>query len=124
MPVAELPGRRIGHEPAMIAVRPVLRIAAVLFATVILTATGLYGLLRHEVMPDQAEVAAAAAPIPPPPRLQSDAPRDLAAQRAQEQQQLGGYGWIDAGHTLAHIPIDRAMQIYVRQHAASGAPAP
>ena len=122
MPVAELPHRPAGHEPAMIAARPVLLSVAILLAAVIVTAMGLYAFVQRDVMPDQAQVAAAQAPIPAAPRLQSDAPLDLAALRAQKQELLAGYAWLDSNHTLAHIPIDRAMQIYVLQHAPSSAP--
>jgi hypothetical protein len=52
-----------------------------------------------------------AAIVPPGPHLQTDPAADLRAQRAREQRALDAYGWLDAKHTLARIPIDRAMQI-------------
>jgi hypothetical protein len=44
------------------------------------------------------------------PRLEIDPATDLAAFRAQQQGELGGYGWIDRARGVVRIPIDRAMQ--------------
>jgi hypothetical protein len=51
---------------------------------------------------------------PPQPRLQPHPVSDLAAERAREEGSLESRGWNDPGHTVAHIPIDRAMQLTVR----------
>ncbi|HTW51688.1 MAG TPA: hypothetical protein VME45_07320 [Stellaceae bacterium] len=50
------------------------------------------------------------------PALQINAPADLVAHRAVEQQQLRSYGWVDRQAGVVRIPIDRAM----RDVAASG----
>jgi hypothetical protein len=44
------------------------------------------------------------------PRLEIDPATDLAAFRAQQQSELGGYGWIDRAHGIVRIPIDQAMR--------------
>jgi hypothetical protein len=44
------------------------------------------------------------------PRLEIDPATDLAAFRAQQQHELGGYGWVDRAHGVVRIPIDQAMQ--------------
>jgi hypothetical protein len=44
------------------------------------------------------------------PRLEIDPAADLAAFRAQQQQALGSYGWVDRAHGVVRIPIDQAMQ--------------
>ena len=44
------------------------------------------------------------------PQLEIDPATDLAAFRAQQQSELGGYGWVDREHGVVRIPIDRAMQ--------------
>jgi hypothetical protein len=44
------------------------------------------------------------------PRPEIDPGADLAAFRAQQQSELGGYGWVDRAHGVVRIPIDRAMQ--------------
>jgi hypothetical protein len=44
------------------------------------------------------------------PRLETDPAADLAAFRAQQQRDLGSYGWVDRPHGVVRIPIDQAMQ--------------
>jgi hypothetical protein len=53
--------------------------------------------------------AAPVRPIPPQPRLQADPAADLAAERALQRARLDGYLWMDDAHTVARIPIARAM---------------
>ncbi len=53
--------------------------------------------------------------VPPLPHLQATPVQSLEALQAREQAQLEGYGWTDAGHTRARIPIDRAMKLIVGQ---------
>lgn len=108
-----------GHEPALIAVAPILKIAGGLFAAVVLIAAGLYLFLRLEVMPHQVQVAAETGSVPPTPRLQVHAPDDLRALRLQKQALLDNYQWLDPDHTVARVPIERAMQLYVQQNAGA-----
>lgn len=112
------PARLHGHEPAMIAVAPILKIAGSLFISVALIAAVLYLLLRFAVMPHQAQVAARQGTLPPPPRLQVHASDDLRELRLQKQALLEDYQWLDPAHTAARVPIERAMQIYARQSTA------
>jgi hypothetical protein len=53
--------------------------------------------------------------VVPAPRLQSNPPAELAAMRAREQLLLHSYAWIDEGEGIARIPIERAMELLVRQ---------
>ncbi len=48
---------------------------------------------------------------PPEPRLQVTPVVDLERVVESEQKTLNGYGWMDQGNGIAHIPIERAMQI-------------
>jgi hypothetical protein len=50
-------------------------------------------------------------PVPPPPRLQPDPAADLAAVRSLQRSRLDGYRWVDRAHTVARIPITRAMEL-------------
>jgi hypothetical protein len=67
--------------------------------------------------------------LPPAPRLQVNAPRDLADYLKQQQQTLDTYGWVDQKAGVVRIPIDRAMDLLlekglpVRAESAGGAPA-
>lgn len=119
--MAESPPPPFGHEPATIAARPVLLAASILAVAVLVTVVMLYWSLHRYVMPHQAEVAARRGAIPPLPRLQAHPPEDLAVMRSQQQALLSCYTWLDSTHTVARIPIQRAMDIYVREHAARGA---
>ena len=52
---------------------------------------------------------------PPPPLLQPDPVADLHNMRAQEDQILQGYAWIDQNNGKIRIPIARAMQLLVQR---------
>lgn len=60
---------------------------------------------------------------PPAPRLQIDPRADLAALTAAKNAQLSSYDWTDRTKRIAHIPIDRAMQL-VAQRGLAGWPKP
>jgi len=44
------------------------------------------------------------------PRLEIDPATDLAAFRAQQESELGSYGWVDRAHGIVRIPIEQAMK--------------
>jgi hypothetical protein len=56
-------------------------------------------------------------PLPPEPRLQGApghpmfGPEELRRLRADAQVRLSSYGWVDQSAGIAHIPIDRAIDI-------------
>jgi hypothetical protein len=39
-------------------------------------------------------------------------------QRRVEEARLGSYGWVDRGRGVAHIPIERAMALFVAENRA------
>lgn len=51
--------------------------------------------------------------IPLAPRLQMNPFGDISALRDHEDHMLNSYEWLDAGHTLARIPIGRARAVVV-----------
>lgn len=58
----------------------------------------------------------------PPPiagnvKLEPLPANDIAAFRAEKQRILSTYGWVDRAHGIAHIPIERAMDLV--EHGAS-----
>lgn len=115
--MAEPMQKPFGHEPDAIDYRTIVVGAGVLAIVVIAIAVGLHLILTRAVIPNHAAIAARPAQIPPKPRLQAHPQTDLATFRAEKQALLSGYAWTDARHDYARIPIQRAMQIYVRQHA-------
>ena len=56
--------------------------------------------------------------LPPPPRVQASPPLDRVTQYRLQAQRLNAYGWNDPAHRTAHIPIERAMALLVRQAAS------
>lgn len=101
------------HEPNRVAAGVVAWFALGLAITVALVIV----VTRLSLGTAEPEKAATLPPIdvPPAPRLQVDAPADLAAMRAQEDQVLGSYGWVDRSEGKVRIPIDRAMDLIARR---------
>jgi len=127
--MAEPMEKPFGHEPDAINYRTIVIGAGVLAIAIIAIAVALHLILTRAVIPNHAEIVARPAQVPPQPRLQAHPQTDLAQFRAEQQALLSGYAWTDAQHDYARIPIQRAMQIYARQHAhvnagpsASGSP--
>jgi hypothetical protein len=73
--------------------------------------------LLNEIYPSAKHSGGIAGPLPqpPPPRLQVRPKSDLERLRADERQRLDGVGWIDRQQQIAHIPIERAMQLLVNR---------
>lgn len=47
----------------------------------------------------------------PAPQLQANPARELAEMRAQEDDFLHSYGWVDREHGIIRVPIEKAMQL-------------
>ena len=60
-------------------------------------------------------LAAGQARTPPGPNLQTQPFKDLYMLRQQENQKLLGYGWVDKGTGVAHIPIEDAMRLLIER---------
>ncbi|MGD8631397.1 MAG: hypothetical protein PVG72_11820 [Gammaproteobacteria bacterium] len=63
------------------------------------------------------------APVPPPPAqtgaaLLPDPSAALARFRARKAARLGGYGWVDEPAGVAHIPVERAIELLLEPDAA------
>ena len=61
---------------------------------------------------------ASAPRVPPGPRLLDHPESDFVAFRAEEHARLAGWGWVDAGKTVAHVPVEKA----IASVAANGLP--
>ena len=54
-------------------------------------------------------------PMPVGPVLQADPEGELEAMRHEMAERLGGYGWVDEGAGVVHIPIDKAIDLLVER---------
>jgi hypothetical protein len=54
-------------------------------------------------------------PLPPEPRLQTEAPQDLKRYRADQDKILNSYGRVDQNSDVVRIPIDLAMDILLQK---------
>jgi hypothetical protein len=53
--------------------------------------------------------------LPPEPRLQTNPRQDLQDLRAQEEQLLNGYSWVDRNAGVVRIPIAEAMRLTLQR---------
>ena len=112
------------HEGADLHIRNVVKVAALLGATLIASILVVALFFQHmeKSYPERTSEAApvvAESDLPPLPRLQTNPLRDLQAVRAVEDSHLDRYAWIDRDHGVAQIPIDRAMMLWAKDYAAT-----
>ncbi|GIV14754.1 MAG: hypothetical protein KatS3mg022_0189 [Armatimonadota bacterium] len=50
-------------------------------------------------------------PLPPAPVLQVNPAVDMQKFREREEQKASSYGWVDEKGGIAHVPVQRAMEI-------------
>jgi len=110
------PGK--GHETRDIAVG---KVAWVAVGLAVLTALGaLVAYLTFEYLvgiPTGETVAAPQRPpaLPPLPRLQVQAVKNLNQMQEEAENRLNSYGWSDPANELVRIPIERAMDLIVER---------
>ena len=112
------------HEGADLHIRNVVKVAALLAGTLVTSILILVLFFRHleKLYPNRSSEAAPVvteSELPPLPRLQTNPLHDLQAVRAVEDSHLDRYAWIDQGHGVAQIPIDRAMVLWTKSYPAS-----
>jgi len=69
-------------------------------------------------------VAASLARTPPEPRLEPYPLAPRAKLRAEEEEILTTYGWVDKDRGLVRVPIDRAMELLVERGLPPAKPMP
>ena len=106
------------HERTDAKVRPLAYFLIAMFFTVV--GSYLVTSLLFEYFTQRIETKTApSAPLqvldemPPEPHLQVVPGLDLGQIRATEDERLHGYGWVDEGRKIVHIPIDKAMDLVV-----------
>jgi hypothetical protein len=117
------------HEGADLHIRNVVKVAALLAATLVTSILILALFFRHmeSLHPGRTSEAAPEvqeSQLPPTPRLQTHPLQDLQAIRAVEDTHLDRYAWIDREHGIAQIPIERAMILWTKNYSSDQQPAP
>ena len=122
-----------GHEVSDVRIRGFVWFVVLFIAAAVvihLTLWGLYGaLLGHQPAGSESPVAVYNRP-PPAPQLQGSQAhppldrQDMEHFRQREEALLNSYGWIDRNKGVAHIPIDRAMQLTLQRGLPVAAPNP
>jgi hypothetical protein len=107
-----------GHEPHRVDTPALHKLGGVFVVLLVLILCVMYVLWLHV---HSRTLSMRPSVIPPSPRLQADPPPDRIAQYRLQTRQLESYGWIDGGHRVAHIPIERAMALLAaRQQSGEG----
>jgi hypothetical protein len=119
----EQPPHGIDHE---IDVRHIVEVGAwlggvtlVAFAISWAFYLGLAGMMKQADPPPSPLVEAQSQAPPPGPRLQARPESELAAMRAREEAKLNGWGWVDRGAGVAHVPVERALEAVAREGLAA-----
>ncbi len=112
----------VKHEKTDISPRVVAIFAGSLVAGAIIVhlliyvVFGLFQSITAGAYPREYPLAPVGLPqLPPAPRLQTNPREDLKAMRAEEDQRLTTYGWVDQAGGVVRIPIDQAMQLLLKQ---------
>lgn len=110
-----------GHEPNTLVVKGLLVFSVVLVAVGIVVEFCLVYVMKDFSREEKLLQALAppaftddSAPLRGP-RLQAEPPIDLARLKEAELRRLNAYGWVNRDAGIAHIPIDRAMEIVARK---------
>jgi hypothetical protein len=116
------------HEAADLHLDKILRVAVALavgLVASILVLAGLFHLFErvHPGRTSEAAPVVTKADLPPLPGVVPAPGAELLKVRAQEDLHLEHYGWVDAAHTTARIPIERAMTLWVQTYSAPAPPA-
>ncbi len=120
----EMHNQDVAHEHSDVNIRTLLAFAAALAAVVAVSAGLMYGLFA--VFEKQAETrdpqvspfAPAEGQAPKGPPLLTNEPGNLRKFHEEENGKLQGYGWMNQGAGIAHVPIDLAKQLVVQHGLA------
>lgn len=110
----------VRYEHHGIDLRVLLFIACGIIVLAVAINTSLYALYRSSLKhkPETVTEVQSQFTKPPEPRLQPDAAADLAGERESQQQRIDSYGWIDHSQRMAHVPIERAMDLMIEKHGS------
>jgi hypothetical protein len=108
------------HEPRDVDVPSLFLVIVMLFTVGALIFLGVWIFLhwlrvRQTVAAQTPSVWTESAGTFPQPQLETRPGITLEAVRATEERRLHSYGWVDRNAGVAHIPIERAMQLLLER---------
>jgi hypothetical protein len=110
---------RRGHETSDANIRNLILAGVILCGLVIagLLVSGgvLHYFVGHQGLGPPASPFENVRMLPPEPRLQVSAPKDLKQYKAAQEELLNSYGWVDENAGIVRIPIGRAMDILAQK---------
>ena len=118
-----------GYETRDVNLRAILWLAAVVVVLVVCSMIGL-DMLWNAYIAQAKEADPVLSPLadldqtPPLPRLQSSPNVELAEFRAQQEEKMTTYGWVDREKKLVRIPIARAIDLALKNGLPKPAPQP
>lgn len=95
--------------------------AALILACIVVGALAAFAVVHlgsGGATPQQAARPGHPPPLSAPVVLQPAPGQDAVAFRADKRRRLESYGWVDAAHGIARIPIERAMALLAQQGEA------
>jgi hypothetical protein len=118
-----------GYEKSDLRSRPIVVFGVSLGVMVALAFVVAYGMIHVLGWWGRPRLETPASPlatrtVPPEPRLQVEAPKDLTSLQAAEQEVLTTYAWVSKEAGIARIPLERAMQLVLERGLPPSKPAP
>ena len=108
-----------GHEANNMQVRGLVFFAIALIGVTVLVVL-IVALVMHDFRREEQQLESTALPRFagdtgefPSPRIQADAAAELSRMKKEDLARLSTYGWIDRATGIAHIPVDRAIDMVV-----------
>ena len=112
----------VRHETTDVNIRGILIFGAGLIVSTVVISFFVWLLFRYfearearRVAPEYPLAATQELRLPPEPRLQTTPREDLEQLRAQEDQILNSYGWVDKNTGVVRVPIAEAMRLTLQR---------
>lgn len=122
MPEQHHPGKQGETFDREIGLRGIVWFAVGLAVLIVVSGFAMWGLFqylraREEARPTRVSPLLLQEGVPPvpEPRLQTTPEQDLRALRAAEDSLLHSYGWIEREKGIARVPVERGMQMLLRE---------
>lgn len=112
------PLEQLGYEKRDLPLKRAPLGAVIFFVGLVVTLAGTWVFMwliarERTLVPTDGSMVRQRMPEAPNPLLQSNitAAKDMADLRNRELNHVGSYGWVDKEKGIAHVPVDRAMEL-------------